>query len=281
MPYLNGSGFPAETGGAFTSDMTRIVMVTDRYDELMTGFGGASPDTPHQSLQRLYQEGQEGKYEARLISLFVKVMGIYPVYSYVALTTGERAIVSVINTNKLHQPIVTITRPFGTTLYRPARDRHRQSRPRGAPTRIRFGLGGPFPKSLSGPIADTAIAALHETARRFSDIAQPFPPAIRSEAPRSGFRRGLIRGIQPEKEPTASENTQAVAIDSNEIMVGHPAITVVSLAPHPAITPITPPNRPSVIASMRNCVRMCALRTTAMRTRSLWSARSLRPVKCS
>ena len=41
--------------------MTRIVMVTDRYDELLTGFGGASPLTPHQSLQRLYQEGQEGK----------------------------------------------------------------------------------------------------------------------------------------------------------------------------------------------------------------------------
>jgi len=107
--YLNGSGFPAETGGAFTSDMTRIVMVTDRYDELLTGFGGASPLTPHQSLQRLYQEGQEGKYENRLISLFVKVMGIYPVYSYVSLTTGERAIVSVINSGKLHQPIVTIT----------------------------------------------------------------------------------------------------------------------------------------------------------------------------
>ena len=69
--------------------MTRIVMVTDRYDELLTGFGGASPLTPHQSLQRLYQEGQEGRYENRLISLFVKVMGIYPVYSYVSLTTGE------------------------------------------------------------------------------------------------------------------------------------------------------------------------------------------------
>ena len=107
--YLNGSGFPAETGGAFTSDMTRIVMVTDRYDELLTGFGGASPLTPHQSLQRLYQEGQEGKYETRLIALFVKVMGIYPVYSYVSLTTGERAVVSAINSGKLHQPIVTIT----------------------------------------------------------------------------------------------------------------------------------------------------------------------------
>jgi HD-GYP domain-containing protein (c-di-GMP phosphodiesterase class II) len=107
--YLNGSGFPIETRGAFTSDMTRIVMVTDRYDELLTGFGGASPLTPHQSLQRLYQEGQEGKYENRLVSLFVKVMGIYPVYSYIELNTGERAIVSVINSGKLHQPIVTIT----------------------------------------------------------------------------------------------------------------------------------------------------------------------------
>ncbi|MCE3222223.1 MAG: putative Metal dependent phosphohydrolase [Nitrospira sp.] len=113
--YLNGSGFPAETRGAFTSDMTRIVMVTDRYDELLTGFGGASPLTPHQSLQRLYQEGQEGKYENRLVSLFVKVLGIYPVYSYVALTTGERAVVSVINSRKLHQPIITITHdPTGT-----------------------------------------------------------------------------------------------------------------------------------------------------------------------
>lgn len=113
--YLNGTGFPAETKGTFTSDMTRIVMVTDRYDELLTGFGGASPLTPHQSLQRLYQEGQEGKYENRLVSLFVKIMGIYPVYSYVVLTTGERAVVSVINSGKLHQPIVTITHdPSGT-----------------------------------------------------------------------------------------------------------------------------------------------------------------------
>lgn len=48
-----------ETRGAFTSDMTRIVMVMDRYDELLTGFGGASPLTPHQSLQRLYQEGRK------------------------------------------------------------------------------------------------------------------------------------------------------------------------------------------------------------------------------
>ncbi len=107
--YLDGSGFPSETRGAFTSELTRIVMITDRYDELLTGFGGASPLTPHQALQRLFQEGQDGKLDHRLVSLFIKVMGIYPVYSVVELNTKERAVVTVINSRKLHQPIVTIT----------------------------------------------------------------------------------------------------------------------------------------------------------------------------
>jgi HD-GYP domain-containing protein (c-di-GMP phosphodiesterase class II) len=106
---LDNTGFPQETRGAFTSDMTRIVMVTDRYDELLRGFGGAAPLTPHQALQRLYQEGQAGTYERRYIACFVKVLGIYPVYSAVRLNTGERAIVTVTNSGKLHQPIVTIT----------------------------------------------------------------------------------------------------------------------------------------------------------------------------
>ena len=112
---LNNTGFPAETRGAFTSDMTRLMMVADRYDELLTGFGGASPLTPHQALQRLYEEGRAGKYDAKYVTLFVTTLGIYPVYSAVKLNTGEQAIVTVINSRKLHQPIVTITHdPSGT-----------------------------------------------------------------------------------------------------------------------------------------------------------------------
>jgi HD-GYP domain-containing protein (c-di-GMP phosphodiesterase class II) len=112
---FNNTGFPAETHGAFTSDMTRLMMVADRYDELLTGFGGASPLTPHQALQRLYEEGQGGKYDPKYVTLFVTALGIYPVYSSVMLNTGERAIVTVINSRKLHQPIVTITHdPDGT-----------------------------------------------------------------------------------------------------------------------------------------------------------------------
>jgi HD-GYP domain-containing protein (c-di-GMP phosphodiesterase class II) len=114
---LNNTGFPVETPGAFTTDMTRLLMVADRYDELLTGFGGASPLTPHQALQRLYEEGQAGKYDMSYVALFVTVLGIYPVYSCVKLNTGERAVVTVINSRKLHQPIVTITHDAEGTPY--------------------------------------------------------------------------------------------------------------------------------------------------------------------
>jgi len=48
--YLDGNGYPMETRGEFTSDRTRIHMITDKYDELIAGFGEASaplhaPDT--------------------------------------------------------------------------------------------------------------------------------------------------------------------------------------------------------------------------------------------
>ena len=63
--YLDDSGYPKESRGQFTSDRTRILMVVDRYDELITGFGGTAPLTPHQTFQRLYQEARQGKLDQR------------------------------------------------------------------------------------------------------------------------------------------------------------------------------------------------------------------------
>ncbi|HXV68711.1 MAG TPA: HD domain-containing phosphohydrolase [Nitrospira sp.] len=48
--YLDGSGYSRETKGKFTSARTRMLMIADTYDELITGFGGASPLSPHQAL---------------------------------------------------------------------------------------------------------------------------------------------------------------------------------------------------------------------------------------
>ena len=115
--YLDDSGYPKESRGQFTSDRIRILMVVDRYDELITGFGGTSPLTPHHTFQCLYQEARQGKIDQRILSSFIARVGIYPVHSHVRLNTQELAVVTELNQEKLHQPIVTITHQPGGTEY--------------------------------------------------------------------------------------------------------------------------------------------------------------------
>lgn len=114
--YLDDSGYPKEARGEFTSDRTRILMIVDRYDELLSGFGGATPLPSHRTFQRLYQEARQNKLDQQLLSTFIGLVGIYPVHSHVRLNTKERAVVTTLNQEILHQPIITIThQPEGTT----------------------------------------------------------------------------------------------------------------------------------------------------------------------
>ena len=114
--YLDDSGYPKEARGEFTSDRTRILMIVDRYDELLSGFGGTTPLPSHRTFQRLYQEARQTKLDQQLLSAFIGLVGIYPVHSQVRLNTKERGVVTTLNQETLHQPIVTIThQPEGTT----------------------------------------------------------------------------------------------------------------------------------------------------------------------
>jgi len=106
---LDDSGYPKGTKGEFTSERSRILMIADYYDELITGFGGASPLAPHQALQRIFRESQEGAFDQVVLSRFIKLIGIYPVHSRVQLNTKERAVVTELNPSALHRPVVTIT----------------------------------------------------------------------------------------------------------------------------------------------------------------------------
>ena len=117
---LDDSGYPQGTKGEFTSERSRILMIADYYDELITGFGGASPLAPHQALQRLFRESQEGAFDQVILSRFIKLIGIYPVHSRVQLNTKEQAVVTELNPSALHRPVVTITHtPSGNETRNP------------------------------------------------------------------------------------------------------------------------------------------------------------------
>ncbi len=106
---LDDSGYPQGTKGEFTSERSRILMIADYYDELITGFGGASPLAPHQALQRIFRESQDGAFDQVILSHVIKLIGIYPVHSRVQLNTSEKAVVTELNPSALHRPVVTIT----------------------------------------------------------------------------------------------------------------------------------------------------------------------------
>ena len=112
---LNDSGYPQGARDEFTSDRSRILMIADYYDELITGFGGASPLAPHQALQRIFRESQDGAYDQVILSRFIKLIGIYPIHSRVQLNTDEKAVVTELNPSALHRPVITITHAPGGT----------------------------------------------------------------------------------------------------------------------------------------------------------------------
>jgi HD-GYP domain-containing protein (c-di-GMP phosphodiesterase class II) len=93
-------------------------MIADRYDELLTGFGGLRPLPSHAAIRHLFQEGEFGRLDLRLVSLFIKLVGIYPVYSFVELNTKERGMITAINPATLHQPIVELTYDEAGSPYR-------------------------------------------------------------------------------------------------------------------------------------------------------------------
>ena len=80
----DGNGYPSDTSAGSTTEASRIVRIANRYDELLTGFGGLRPLPSHAAIQQLFQEGEFGRLDLRLVSLFIKLVGIYPIYSFVS-----------------------------------------------------------------------------------------------------------------------------------------------------------------------------------------------------
>ncbi len=105
----DGIGFPSEINPRWISTPSRIVMIADQYDELLTGFGGRTPAQPHEALHRLFRQAQEGGLDRELTSFFIKRVGVFPIYSAVELNTGERGIIAELNPDALHLPVIVVT----------------------------------------------------------------------------------------------------------------------------------------------------------------------------
>lgn len=103
----NGSGYPRQLTGSMISEIGLIAAVADVYDAVTTDKDYRAAWTPHRALAMIFQ-GCDMEYSRRIVEFFTKHLGIYPVGSFVKLSTGEKGIVIRVEKGEILAPDVLI-----------------------------------------------------------------------------------------------------------------------------------------------------------------------------
>lgn len=106
---MDGSGWPKGKKAADISTATKILSLVDRYDNL------CSPDTtngiplmPAEALATMYRN-ESTKLDAALLSMMIKLLGVYPPGTVVQLTDGALALVIAPGANSLKPTVLLYT----------------------------------------------------------------------------------------------------------------------------------------------------------------------------
>ena len=105
---LDGSGYPSNIDPSRVGTSSRILRIVDEYDELLSGHHTGNPMSIRVALQTLYHQGKKGLLDGELVAAFVNLIGIYPTYGLVELSTGERGIVTANSRDNLLQPTILL-----------------------------------------------------------------------------------------------------------------------------------------------------------------------------
>jgi HD-GYP domain-containing protein (c-di-GMP phosphodiesterase class II) len=103
---IDGSGYPKGLKGDQISTLTKIAAVCDVYDAITSDRPYKAGWNPAEALRKMAQ--WEGHFDPRIFQLFVKVIGIYPIGSFVRLQSGKMSVVYQQNSQSLLNPQVNI-----------------------------------------------------------------------------------------------------------------------------------------------------------------------------
>ncbi|TVM36003.1 HD-GYP domain-containing protein [Oceanidesulfovibrio marinus] len=107
---MDGSGFPQGLAGNQISSLARVVTIADIYDNLCNiGISeeDESPLTPHEALKHIYNK-RRNAVDSRMLSVFVRCIGVYPPGTVVQLSNGLVGMVVSINPLKSSRPAVMV-----------------------------------------------------------------------------------------------------------------------------------------------------------------------------
>lgn len=103
----DGSGYPKKLNGDSINLLARIVAIANYYDDLCNPPNVANALTPHEALSSMFSR-LRGKFDPKLLQVFIRCLGVYPPGTLVQLANGAIAMVATINTTQPMKPTVIV-----------------------------------------------------------------------------------------------------------------------------------------------------------------------------
>jgi len=103
----DGSGYPRHLKGEEIGVLARIVGIANYYDRLCNPVNGTPGLTPHEALSLMFAKNR-GKFDPKLLQVFIRCLGVYPPGTIVQLSNGATGMVATINTEKPNKPELVV-----------------------------------------------------------------------------------------------------------------------------------------------------------------------------
>ncbi|WP_342617752.1 HD domain-containing phosphohydrolase [Rhodoferax sp. GW822-FHT02A01] len=107
---VDGSGFPQHLKGDAMTLNARILALVNRYDGLCNPGKLSAAMTPHEALSTIFSQ-QKTRFDANVLSAFIRMMGVYPPGSVVQLNDERHAMVVSVNSARPLKPRILVHEP--------------------------------------------------------------------------------------------------------------------------------------------------------------------------
>jgi putative nucleotidyltransferase with HDIG domain len=107
---LDGSGYPGKLEGGQIGRLARIACIANTFDNYCNRINPAESMTPAEAISFMFRK-EQGKYDAVLMQLFIRCMGVYPPGSVVQLNNGQIGLIMSVNPGRLLHPSLLIYDP--------------------------------------------------------------------------------------------------------------------------------------------------------------------------
>ncbi len=105
--FHDGSGYPQRLKGEAVDKLSRIVAISEYYDELCNPANIAAALTPHEALSQMFAQ-QRAKFDPRFLQIFIRCLGVFPPGTVVRLNNDVVGLVISINAARPLKPSIII-----------------------------------------------------------------------------------------------------------------------------------------------------------------------------